>query len=60
MAKGIQEIFYPGEIEDRAYRRAAQFGVSLPPKTITDLAKLAASCGIASDGLSRAAVPAAR
>jgi LDH2 family malate/lactate/ureidoglycolate dehydrogenase len=46
LAQGVSEILYPGEIEDRARLRAAHDGVSLPGKTVADLADLATSCGV--------------
>ncbi|MET7395717.1 Ldh family oxidoreductase [Dactylosporangium sp. NPDC005572] len=42
LAPGTDEIFYPGEIEDRA----AAGSLSLPDKTLHDLRELGASCGI--------------
>jgi LDH2 family malate/lactate/ureidoglycolate dehydrogenase len=52
LADGMQEIFYPGEIEERAEQRAAEQGVTLPEKTVRDLSDLAAGCGVSSDLLS--------
>lgn len=47
LAQGFTDIFYPGELEDRAdaANRAAG-GVVLPAQTRADLAELAASSGI--------------
>jgi hypothetical protein len=42
LAPGADEIFYPGEIEDRA----ATGELSLPAKTLDDLRDLGASCGV--------------
>lgn len=46
LAQGHQEIFYPGELEDRSAARAATHGIALPPRTVDGLAELARSCGI--------------
>ena len=45
-AQGVDEIFYPGEIENRAEARGRRDGVSLPEKTVEDLRALGESCGI--------------
>jgi LDH2 family malate/lactate/ureidoglycolate dehydrogenase len=49
LAPQAQEIFYPGEIEDRAAAAGRSDGVLLPVKTVTDLRELAVSCGVPSD-----------
>ncbi len=41
LAPGFDEIFYPGELEDRSSRRADEVGVELPPKTVEELSVLA-------------------
>ncbi|WP_345021072.1 Ldh family oxidoreductase [Actinomadura keratinilytica] len=46
LAPGFEEIFHPGEIEDRNAAAAARDGVALPAKTRRDLDRLARSCGI--------------
>ena len=46
LAKGAREIFYPGEIENRAEARGFAAGVALPAKTVDELRDLAASCGL--------------
>jgi LDH2 family malate/lactate/ureidoglycolate dehydrogenase len=46
-AAGVAEIFYPGEIENRAEARGRRDGVLLPEKTIEDLRELGATCGVA-------------
>ncbi|MFD0473571.1 Ldh family oxidoreductase [Nonomuraea thailandensis] len=43
LAPGFDEIFYPGEIEDR---NAARTGVGLPGRTLRGLARLADECAI--------------
>ncbi|MER7559558.1 Ldh family oxidoreductase [Nocardioides sp. NPDC126508] len=49
LATGVEEIFYPGEIEARAEARGRLTGVRLPDKTVTDLRGLGAGCGVAFD-----------
>lgn len=44
-ATGVDEIFYPGEIEARAEVAGRVAGVRLPEKTVADLRDLGASCG---------------
>jgi LDH2 family malate/lactate/ureidoglycolate dehydrogenase len=47
LAKGFDEIIYPGELEDRAEEaNRTAGGVMLPEQTRTDLAELAASAGV--------------
>ncbi|GAB3617261.1 Ldh family oxidoreductase [Okibacterium endophyticum] len=46
LAAGVDEVFYPGELEDRAYARASTEGVFLPAKTVNELRVLAADAGI--------------
>jgi LDH2 family malate/lactate/ureidoglycolate dehydrogenase len=41
LAKGVEEIFYPGEIEARNNDRNRREGLLLPVDTLSDLAKLA-------------------
>jgi len=43
-APGVDEILYPGELENR--NRAAGGGIPLPEKTLADLRVLAAECGV--------------
>jgi LDH2 family malate/lactate/ureidoglycolate dehydrogenase len=45
-AKGVEEIFYPGELEARANERNLGEGLSLPADTLSDLAKLAHELGL--------------
>ncbi|WP_217576785.1 Ldh family oxidoreductase [Streptomyces sp. GbtcB7] len=46
LAQGHEEIFYPGEREDRSAAHAETHGIALPPKTVDGLVELARSCGI--------------
>ena len=45
LAKGFQEVFYPGEIEIRNEERHLQEGLQLPEETLAGLAKLARETG---------------
>lgn len=47
LAEGFDEVFYPGELEDRAAEKAARDGLFLPTQTMQDLADLAAQQGVA-------------
>lgn len=49
LAAGATEIFYPGEIENRAAERAERTGILLPMKTLTELRALAAEAGVPFD-----------
>ena len=46
LATNAAEIFYPGELENRALVRAESEGVWLPAKTVEELGQLAAECEI--------------
>ncbi len=46
LAVGHEEIFYPGEIEARNEARHRRDGLVLPPDTVRDLEKVAATCGL--------------
>jgi LDH2 family malate/lactate/ureidoglycolate dehydrogenase len=46
LAKGVEEVFYPGEMEDRANERNRRDGLSLPQDTMNDLARIAKECGL--------------
>jgi LDH2 family malate/lactate/ureidoglycolate dehydrogenase len=48
LAAGASEIFFPGEIEDRA--AAERESVELPPKTLESLAELGRKVGVPFDG----------
>jgi LDH2 family malate/lactate/ureidoglycolate dehydrogenase len=45
LAKGTDEIFYPGEMEEMKNRAQRQSGLLLPADTWSDLQKVAASTG---------------
>jgi LDH2 family malate/lactate/ureidoglycolate dehydrogenase len=45
-ADGFSEIFYPGEIEQRAAELAEEQGVALAARTVRGLQELAASCEV--------------
>ena len=47
LAPGIDEVFVPGEIENRALERALETGIMLPPKTFDELKTLANEAGVA-------------
>ncbi|BAU95057.1 malate/L-lactate dehydrogenase [Corynebacterium suranareeae] len=44
-AHNTEEIFYPGELEDRAHRKNSAHGISLPRKTWVELQELAIETG---------------
>ena len=45
-AAGFDEIFYPGELEERSAARAREDGLHLPTQTVEDLKKLALVTGV--------------
>ncbi len=45
-ADGFEEIFFPGEIEDRARARREREGIELPARTLEALEGLAAETGV--------------
>lgn len=45
-AEGVAEIFFPGEMEDRAEARGLLEGVDLPDQTLVDLATVASEVGV--------------
>ena len=47
LAEGVEEIFYPGEMEARAEARHLAEGLDLPAQTMLDLNKAAADWGVA-------------
>ena len=46
LARGFDEVFYPGELEAQATREHLQQGLSLPQQTLDDLRRLAVSTGV--------------
>ena len=46
LASGFEEIFYPGEIEDRSRARREREGIEVPAKTMEALERLAAETGV--------------
>lgn len=48
-AQGVEEIFIPGEIEQRNYERAEKEGITLSAPILAELEALAQSCGIVFD-----------
>ena len=45
-AEGFEEIFFPGELEDRSRARTEREGIELPDKTVEGLEQLAAETGV--------------
>ena len=51
LAQGFDEVFYPGEVEDRAEAaNLAAGGVVLAAESLTDLRRLGAETGVPFDG----------
>lgn len=48
VAKGFEEIFYPGELEARNDQENRRHGLSLPDDTLADLRAIAQSNGLQS------------
>jgi LDH2 family malate/lactate/ureidoglycolate dehydrogenase len=46
LAEGFDEVFYPGELEDRASARTEGEGIDLPAGTLADLERLAGQVGV--------------
>ena len=46
LAEGVEEIFYPGELEERAQQRHLEAGVTLPPDTLAELNLAAGELGL--------------
>lgn len=47
LAKGVDEVFYPGEMEARSDERLRRDGIGLPEDTVADLDRIGAALGIA-------------
>jgi LDH2 family malate/lactate/ureidoglycolate dehydrogenase len=47
LAKGVEEVFYPGELEARSDVRLRREGIDLPDDTVADLGRIGAKMGIA-------------
>jgi len=47
VAKGFEEVFYPGEIEARNDERNRRDGIALPDDTLADLRRIARETGLA-------------
>ena len=54
LAKGIDEVFYPGEMEARSDARLRKEGIELPDDTIADLARIGAESGMPNSQLEAA------
>jgi LDH2 family malate/lactate/ureidoglycolate dehydrogenase len=50
LAKGAEEIFYPGEMEARSDVRLRAAGLELPEDTMADLARIAGELGLRAPG----------
>jgi LDH2 family malate/lactate/ureidoglycolate dehydrogenase len=48
LAKGFEEVFYPGEMEIRNEEHHRQEGLELPEQTLTSLVMLAQEAGLKS------------
>ena len=46
LAAGFEEIYFPGELEDRSRARLEREGIELPDKTMEALERLAAETGV--------------
>jgi LDH2 family malate/lactate/ureidoglycolate dehydrogenase len=46
LAQDVDEVFYPGEIEDRSHARLQREGIELPAGTLADLERLARQAGL--------------
>jgi LDH2 family malate/lactate/ureidoglycolate dehydrogenase len=46
LATGFDEVFYPGELEDRSRARLERDGIDLPAGTLADLERLAEQVGL--------------
>ena len=48
LAKGYDEVYYPGEIEARNDARNREHGLQFPPDTLADLIRIAKETGLES------------
>lgn len=46
LAKGVDEVFYPGELEARSDVKLRREGIDLPDDTVADLSRIGAKMGI--------------
>jgi LDH2 family malate/lactate/ureidoglycolate dehydrogenase len=46
LAQGVDEVFYPGELEARSDLRFRRAGIELPEDTVADLRRIGAELGI--------------
>jgi len=46
LARDFDEVFYPGEIEDRNHERHREQGLVLPDDTLADLRRIARETGL--------------
>jgi LDH2 family malate/lactate/ureidoglycolate dehydrogenase len=46
LAQGFDEVFFPGEVEDRSSARLQREGIELPAGTVADLERLAEQAGL--------------
>ena len=46
LAEGFDEVFFPGEVEDRSQARLQREGIELPAGTLADLERLAEQVGV--------------
>jgi LDH2 family malate/lactate/ureidoglycolate dehydrogenase len=47
LAQGVEEVFYPGELEARSDLRLRRDGIELPEDTVADLRRIGAQMGVA-------------
>jgi LDH2 family malate/lactate/ureidoglycolate dehydrogenase len=46
LAQGVEEVFYPGELEARSDLRLRREGIALPEDTVADLRRIGAQMGV--------------
>jgi LDH2 family malate/lactate/ureidoglycolate dehydrogenase len=49
LAKGVDEVFYPGEMEARSDSKLRREGIELPEDTVTELDRMGERLGIRLD-----------